>query len=59
MRIFYCYSKRLHKALYENGFRVISVGVNPKTKSYFWCFVGSEVLNYYKDKLYQKERDKF
>lgn len=59
MRMFYCYSDRLKNALYKNGFRVVSVGINPKTKSFYWKFIGSEILNYYKDNLYQKERDKF
>jgi hypothetical protein len=59
MKIFYCYSGRLMRALYNNGFRIISTGINPKTKSFYWCFIGSDILNYYKDNLYQKERDKF
>ena len=59
MKKFYCYSERFKNALYINGFRIIEFGFNYKTNSQYWVFIGSEILNYYKDNLYQKERDLF
>lgn len=58
-RLFYCYSKRLKNALCANGFQVVDTGVNKNTGSVYWLFVGSDELNYYKDNIYQTERDKF
>ena len=58
-RFFFCYSVRLKRALESNGFRYICVGINEHTNAKFWLYVGTPELNYYKDYLYQKERDKF
>lgn len=58
-KLFYCYSKRLKRALLANGFRIISSNVNPNTKAKYWIFIGSDILNQYKNKIYQNERDKF
>lgn len=59
MNKFFCYSERLKNALYYNGFRIVEQGFNKKTNSKYWIFIGSEILNYYKDTIYQNERDKF
>lgn len=56
---FFCYSPRLKRALEANGFRYVCVGLNENTGARFWLYVGSPELNYYKDYLYQEERDKF
>ena len=56
---FYCYSERLKRALLSNGFKYVCEGINKKTKSKFYLFVGTEELNNYKNKIYQTERDKF
>lgn len=58
-KLFYCYSERFMRACVYNGFRIIRHGVNPDTGADYWVFIGSEVFNYYKDNLYQLERDKF
>ena len=47
------------RACVYNGFRIIRHGVNPGTGADYWVFIGSEVFNYYKDNLYQLERDRF
>lgn len=59
MRLFYCYSERFKNALYANGFRIVGTGFNYKTNSKYWIFIGSDIFNYYKDHMYQNERDKF
>lgn len=58
-KLFYCYSDRLKKALVSNGFEIKSIGVNKNTKSTFWLFLGTDELNYYKNNVYQRERDKY
>ena len=58
-KLFYCYSERFMRACVYNGFRIIRHGVNPGTGADYWVFIGSEVFNYYKDNLYQLERDEF
>ena len=58
-KLFYCYSERFMRACVYNGFRIIRHGVNPDTGAGYWGFIGSEIFNYYKDNLYQLERDKF
>lgn len=58
-KLFYCYSERFMRACVYNGFRIIRHGVNPGTGADYWVFIGSEVFNYYKDNLYQLERDDF
>lgn len=58
-RLFFCYSERLHKALKENGFKYLCIGWNQNTGSKFWLYEGTPELNYYKDYVYPKERDKF
>ena len=58
-KLFYCYSERFMLACVYNGFRIIRHGVNPDTGADYWVFIGSEIFNYYKDNLYQLERDKF
>lgn len=58
-KLFYCYSERFMRACVYNGFRIIRHGVNPGTGADYWVFIGSEVFNYYKDNLYQLERDRF
>lgn len=47
------------RACVFNGFHVIRQGVNERTGATYWVFIGSEVFNYYKDNLYQLERDNF
>lgn len=58
-RFFFCYSARLKRALEANGFRYICVGINENTQRKFWLYHGTQELNYYKDYLYQEERDQF
>lgn len=58
-RYFFCYSARLQKALEYHGFRYICVGINERTGAKFWLYEGSPEFNYYKDYLYQEERDLF
>lgn len=58
-RLFFCYSERLKRALVSNGFKPICTGINIKSNAIFWLFWGTQELNYYKDNLYQKERDRF
>lgn len=58
-RFFFCYSARLKRALESHGFQYVCVGINERTQGKFWLFVGTPELNYYKDHLYQEERDKF
>lgn len=58
-KLFYCYSERFMRACVYNGFRIIRHGVNPDTGADYWVFIGSEIFNYYKDNLYQLERDRF
>lgn len=58
-RFFFCYSARLKRALEANGFHYVCIGINERTNSKFWLYVGSNELNDYKDHLYQEERDKF
>ena len=53
----YCYSLRFRNALVDNGFKIIDEGVNYKTNKHYWVFNGTDELNYYKDNLYQLERD--
>lgn len=57
MKYFYCYSERLKRALSANGFRYICIGINERTNSKFYLYEGSEELNYYKDCIYQSERE--
>ena len=57
-RLFFCYSKRLKRALVANGFKPICVGINQNTNALFWLFWGDEIQNY-KDNIYPTERDKF
>lgn len=58
-RFFFCYSPRLKRALIANGFSPICTGYNNRTKKKFWLFLGTQRLNYYKDFVYQTERDRF
>ena len=58
-RYFYCYSERFKRALVANGFHIIREGFNHHSKTRYWVFRGSAAFNYYKDNLYQLERDKF
>lgn len=58
-KFFYCYSERLKNALLSNGFKYVCEGINKNTKSRFYLFIGTKELNNYKNKIYQKERDKF
>lgn len=58
-KMFFCYSERLHKAFKDNGFSYICIGFNQNTGSKFWLYEGTQELNYYKDYVYPKERDKF
>lgn len=58
-RFFFCYSARLKRALDAQGFRYICVGINERTGTKFWLYWGTPELNYYKDNLYQEERDQF
>ena len=58
-KYFYCYSERFKRACVHNGFRVLREGVNSSTGAPYWVFIGSEIFNYYKNNLYQLERDKF
>ena len=58
-RFFFCYSARLKRALEYNGFHYVCVGINEHTNKRFWLYLGSPELNYYKDFLYQQERDQF
>lgn len=58
-KLFFCYSERMKRALVANGFKYICLGWNNRTKTKFWLFWATEELNYYKDNIYQKERDLF
>lgn len=58
-RFFFCYSARLKRALVANGFSPICTGLNGKSGKKFWLFLGTDELNYYKDNVYQTERDRF
>ena len=58
-RLFYCYSKRMKTALVDNGFYYIDVKFYEDTGKYCWIFEGTDELNYYKDSVYQTERDKY
>ncbi|WP_206459443.1 hypothetical protein [Anaerovorax sp. IOR16] len=58
-KLFFCYSNRLKRALISNGFTPICIGINKRNNQKFYLFEGTFELNYYKDYLYQKERDKF
>ena len=58
-RLFFCYSERLKRALLANGFQPICTGLHVKTLDRFWLFFGTQELNYYKDYIYQSERDKY
>lgn len=58
-RLFFCYSPRLKRALEAHGFNYICVGINERTQTKFWLYEGTDELNYYKDYLYQKDRDDF
>lgn len=58
-KYFFCYSKRLRKALIENGFIPICNALNKRTKAEFWLFVGDAELNKYKNETYQEDRDRF
>jgi len=59
MKYFYCYSERFKKALCASGFYIIREGFNKNTNSKYWVFIGSDAFNYYKNNIYQKERDKY
>ena len=58
-RYFYCYSKRLMRALRSHGFRYICIGVNKRTDSEYYLYESSKELQYYKDNVYPNERDNF
>ena len=58
-RLFYCYSLRLKKALDANGFTPIECNVHKKTNAVYWVYEGTDELNYYKDHVYQQERDNY
>ena len=58
-RLFYCYSLRLKKALDANGFKYIEQNVHKKTNAVYWVYEGTDEFNYYKDFIYQQERDNF
>lgn len=57
-KLFFCYSKRLKRALEANGYRHICIGLNERTGDKFWLFWFEEI-EHYKDYVYQSERDKF
>ena len=40
-----------------NGFMYIDKGRNTNNGAKYWVFEGTEELNYYKDHVYQEERD--
>ena len=58
-RYFYCYSERMKRALMDNGFYYIETGYNRNSNKPYWVFEGTEELNYYKDFVYQSERDNY
>lgn len=58
-RLFYCYSMRLFRALKANGFSYLYKGLNKKSGRIYYVFKGTKPLNYYKDNIYQNERDLF
>lgn len=58
-KYFYCYSKRLMRALRANGFSYICIGINKKSQTEFYLYESSEALQDYKDNKYPKERDEF
>ena len=58
-RLFYCYSERMLRALLNNGFQYIREGTNINNGATFWVFEGTEELNYYKNHVYQTERDRY
>ena len=57
-KLFYCYSSRLDKALRKNGFQPVFKGYTTKNHKVV-IYLGTEELNYYKDNIYQLERDLF
>lgn len=57
-RLFFCYSRRLKRALIANGFKPICTGINERTNVKFWLFWGEEI-QFYKDNVYQIERDNY
>ena len=58
-KYFYCYSSRLQRAFYANGFKPICTGINTKSGSTFWLYESSDELNAYKNNVYPLERDKY
>ena len=59
MRYFYCYSRRLMRALKDHGFDYICTGTNFRTGSIFWLFEASDELNAYKNNVYPTDRDNY
>lgn len=57
-KLFFCYSDRFHKALQFNGFKPLFVGYT-LTNNKVYIYNGTKELNYYKNNIYQLERDKF
>ncbi len=57
-KLFFCYSRRLKRALVANGFIPICTGINERTNNKFWLFWGEEI-QFYKDNVYQTERDNY
>jgi hypothetical protein len=51
-RLFFCYSRRLKRALVANGFVPVCSGFNERTQSKFWLFLGTAELNDFKDFFY-------
>lgn len=57
-KLFFCYSRRLKRALVANGLIPICTGINERTNNKFWLFWGEEI-QFYKDNVYQTERDNY
>ena len=58
-KLFFCYSKRLHRALIANGFNPVFIGYTLKSGQLVYIYEGTQSLNDYKNNIYQLERDKF
>nr|DAQ86963.1 MAG TPA: hypothetical protein [Caudoviricetes sp.] len=44
-KLFFCYSRRLKRALVANGFIPICTGINERTNNKFWLF-GAKKFNF-------------
>lgn len=58
-KLFYCYSQRLKRALDDNGFKPVFSGYTLKTNQLVFIYKGTKELNYYKNYVYQTERDRY